>query len=680
MIAFSDDNERRRDSERKRQTRAKERDIEIRKCANRARRNRALADVYVFLDLYFGHRFYNPLTQMHRDMVQAILYRATHGGDQAIAAPRGEGKTTIAECVIIYCILAGLLKFPLIVAATGPDATRILDNIKHEFETNELLGGDFPEVCDPIIALEGGTARQNMQTVGGERTRLKWSTDLIVFPAMPKKYKSPCCGTVLMTRGLDAAIRGIRHHGQRPDFVLIDDPETRESAASEHQIKTREETLDRDIGGLAGQGKKIARVTLCTTQNRFCLAFRLTDPTIKPSHAGRRYRLLEKWPDRLDLRDEYVALRKACGADGDIDAKKANDWYAEHIADIENGGVASNQNSYVRELELSAIHHCYNFIADKGMPAFMAEYQNDPLDEDELNPDQISSNLVGKRITGLEHRELPADFLKLVSFVDIGERNFNWTDTAWADGCIGSVLDYGLTDVKAGEFNPQTHTRDPKTLELAVISALHEWRTELLAKYKADEQSIPVSMALIDSGSGLHTKAVYKFCREVGAPFYPSKGMPETWSMPQLGNLPGQAIKRGDRWALVKQKDGINVYHFDSSYWKKFCHERFLTETFDANQQRSVGSLGLFVCPELAQFQTDRREFTHQMVGQVWGVKKMGGKPCWIPRGSGKDHFLDSTAGTCLGANIVGVKLVADIKKAVPKLSLAELAAAAKRG
>jgi hypothetical protein len=672
MIAFSSDNERKRDAKRKRADRANERDVEIRKCANRARRNRALADVYSFLDLYFGHRFYNPLTQMHRDMVQAILYRATHGGDQAIAAPRGEGKTTIAECVIIFCVLKGLLKFPLIVAATGPDATRILDNIKHEFETNELLAADFPEVCDPIIALEGGTARQNMQTVDGQRTRLKWSNDFIVFPEVPPKYKSPCSGTVLMTRGLDAAIRGIRHHGQRPDFVLIDDPETRESAASEHQIKTREDTLDRDIAGLGGQGRKIARVALCTVQNRHCLAFRLTDPPAKPSWAGRRYKLLENWPSNKGLWEQYLTQRQSGMAAGDAEANQATKFYLDSKDAMDEGAIVTNPNRFVRETEHSTLQHCYNFIADKGMDAFLTECQNDPPDEAEGDTNQITSAIVAKRLSGLDYRELPHGCEKIVSFIDLGEQFCNWTDSAWRGQCIGSVLDHGTIDVKAGPVNPITKLRDPQTLELGIMAALHEWRNELLAKYRDHEgQPVGIDLALIDSGSGIHTKTVYKFCREVGRPFFPSKGSGENFRIPK------DKVDSGDRWALVRQPGGILLYEFDATFWKQFCHQRFLTPRLDEKEQLRPGSLSLFVCPEQEQFLKDRREYTHQIVGEVWGVKRLGAKPGWIARG--KNHYLDATAGNCLAANIVGIRLVADIKRPTKQMSLAEMAAVAKR-
>lgn len=668
MVSVEDyensDDEKRRDSARKRKARAQDRDVKIRRCANRKRREAALADVYSFLDLYFGHRFYNPFTKMHRDMVQEILYLAMHGGALAIAAPRGEGKTTIAECMMIYCVLRGVLKFPLILAATGPDADRILDNIKNEFETNELLGCDFPEVCDPIIALEGGTSRQNMQTVGGERTRLKWTSDYIVFPSVPKKYNSPCGGSIIMTRGIDAAIRGIRVQSQRPDLTYGDDLETRESAASEHQIETRKQTLLRDVGGLAGQGKRMATIITGTNQNNLCLMSQLSDPASMPAYNGRRYKLLDKMPENSELRDEYISKRQLAMTGGDPNATAANEFYQANQKELEAGGVILNPYRFVRESgEISAFQFCFNFIADKGMDAFLTECQNDPPDPSESDGQQITAALVNKRISGKAIDELPPGAIKLVAFADVMNSFLSCGDTAWGDHATGWVTNHYTKDVQ--------QARTQQALDLAIVRVLHEWRKELLERYQVDGQTRMIDLALIDSGDGHHTNAVYQFCREVGHPFYPSKGMKDGWTAPK------HAVNRGDHWAVVPQDDRFRtkLVQFESTFWKQQAQQRFVTPSFDENQQRRDGSLALFVCPDQAQFIKDRREFCHQVCGEVWGVKKIGARPGWIVRG--RNHALDVMAGNCLAASICGVALLPE--PATPAKRNAVMSAGANR-
>ena len=129
-----------------------------------------------------------------------MLNAAKYGGDQAIAAPRGEGKTSIVQCVTIYCVMHG---------------------------------------------------------INGKRTFLKWARDYIVLPTVrvPDHWDSRLrpgqlslgSGAVITTRGLDSAIRGVLVGTKRPDLVIIDDPETRDSARSGVQTDLRARTIEADL-------------------------------------------------------------------------------------------------------------------------------------------------------------------------------------------------------------------------------------------------------------------------------------------------------------------------------------------------------------------------------------------------------------------------------------------------
>ena len=127
-------NERDFDAARKRAARSQAAAIKIPKCVDPARRARCLEDPELFLKTYFPERFYLPFSDNHKEMIHAIDVRSVSGGDQAVAAPRGEGKTEITTGMIIYLILKERTKFPLIVAATGVHAERIYSDIKSQFD------------------------------------------------------------------------------------------------------------------------------------------------------------------------------------------------------------------------------------------------------------------------------------------------------------------------------------------------------------------------------------------------------------------------------------------------------------------------------------------------------------------------------------------------------------------
>ena len=85
--------------------------------------------------------------------------------------PRSTGKTTICERATIWAVAYGHRKFVALIGATEEAACGNLDEIKLEFECNELLFQDFPEICYPVRKLAGIANRCAGQTCCGVRTR-----------------------------------------------------------------------------------------------------------------------------------------------------------------------------------------------------------------------------------------------------------------------------------------------------------------------------------------------------------------------------------------------------------------------------------------------------------------------------------------------------------------------------
>ena len=143
----------------------------------------------------------------------------------------------------------GILSFPLIAAATGPNVEQILANIKYQLERNQALADDYPEICDPILALDGTAQRGATQTANGKRTFLKWAQDYIVLPTVrvPEHWDqrlrpgqlSLGSGAVITTRGLDSAIRGVLAGTDAPTWSSSTTRKVRDSARSGVQTDLR---------------------------------------------------------------------------------------------------------------------------------------------------------------------------------------------------------------------------------------------------------------------------------------------------------------------------------------------------------------------------------------------------------------------------------------------------------
>ena len=619
------------------------------------RRAESARDPFFALSTYFPERFYFPWTETQRDIVEEITRRMVSGGDKAVAAPRGEGKTSIVEGLVIMSLLHGKLKFPLICAATGRDAGRILENIKSELEFNELLHADFPEVTCAIRHLEGSSQRTKMQRwKGGDRTRMKWSADYVVLPT---RKESASSGSVLMTRGLDGAIRGVRHENLRPDFVLIDDPETRESATSDTQIKARSAILEKDLGGIGGQGRKISSVILCTIMAGGSVAQRFTDPSAKPGWGGVRHRLIKEWPTRPELWAKYIELRQIDQRSGDSEGKTAHQFYVDNRKEMDAGAVVSNDNRAVTDIpvpELSTLQHVYNFIADKGKESFDTEYQNDPPSNTDDEVTEIDPIVVRSRLNGYERGQCPEDATRLVAFVDVGMYRLHWLVYAVRSGNIGCVVDYG------------TQTTDkPRVVgtEQAIMTALREIRDELfgngwvtsnLEVTESNPEVTPsrlLDLCLVDSGRW--DSAVLSFCAESGGAYVPSMGDARFLapSGPSKTKIPG-----GEYWYVRIRPDGAKVVNMSPDPLKLQVHERFVAEHMGDDGHLRPHSLTLFGSEPI-----EHADFASQICAEVhikgWkeGPKGYELKEYWAVK-SKQNHYLDCMYGAVVAAEAVPEK------------------------
>ncbi len=222
-------------------TAATERDVSIKPPANLERRRRCLADPFLFLHEYFRDIFFQPFTDDRREMVNAIIHAASYSGDFALAGPRGEGKTKLALFTALFLILNRKLRLPIIIGKNQSGAENELNNLKRELVANEKFAADFPEICTPLIALDGWASRANKQTVNGRKSHIGWAHDYLIFPTIsktslgkkwPRSEPSLACGQGIATVGIDGKIRGFNRRNIRPDLAIIDDIDDRESTAA----------------------------------------------------------------------------------------------------------------------------------------------------------------------------------------------------------------------------------------------------------------------------------------------------------------------------------------------------------------------------------------------------------------------------------------------------------------
>jgi hypothetical protein len=163
------------------------------------------------------------------------------GGLFAFAMPRGSGKTTLARAAGLWAVLYGHREYVCLIGSAEDQAKAMLDAIKREMLANALLLADFPEAIHPIVKLENNARRQIDQLCDGEPTLYQLGVRPIGDAHHPRLARFRWIITVA---GLDSNIRGQQHTKMdgtiiRPSLVILDDPQTRQSAASLTQTKHR---------------------------------------------------------------------------------------------------------------------------------------------------------------------------------------------------------------------------------------------------------------------------------------------------------------------------------------------------------------------------------------------------------------------------------------------------------
>lgn len=645
------------------------------------RKARAATDFRFFCEAYFPQTFSLPWSDDHLKVIAKIEIAVLRGGVFAMAMPRGSGKTTLAETACIWAMLTGARDFVCLIGSDAGHARNMLESIKVEFETNDHLLEDYPEAVFPIHALERIHNRAKGQLYGGKPTRIVWTADEIVLPTIDGSKAS---GAIIRVAGIESRIRGMKFkradgRAVRPSLVVLDDPQTDESARSDQQVRARMETLSGAILNLAGPGQKISGIMPCTVIRPGDMADQILDRDKHPAWQGERTKLVYAFPTNQKLWDKYAQLR-ADSFRNDGDGREATEFYREHRNEMDTGTVIAWPERH-NEDELSAIQHAMNLrLQDER--AFWAEYQNEPLPQDEGDADQLTAEAIAAKINGHSRNVIPIGASHLTMFIDVQGKLLFFTVVAWEDDFTGYVVDYGTYP---DQQRPVFILRDvQKTLarvspgaglEGSIYAGLEKLTGDYLSRHwqRDDGAEMRIERCLVDANWGQSTDVVYQFCRQSA---HAGLILPSHGRYVGASSIPFSEYKRktGERvglhWRIPSVQGKRQVRHvvIDTNYWKSFVHARLAVAMGDP------GNLSLF----------GRKPAEHQLLAEhltaEYRVKtEARGRVVdeWKIRAGGPDnHWLDCLVGCAVAASIQGAVLPGTDAKIAPvrqRLRLSEL-------
>ena len=624
------------------------------------RRAAAEASLRVFLETYFAGVFSLAWSDDHLRVISRIESAVREGLLQAIAMPRGSGKTTLIALASLWAVVTGQRRYVVVIAADQRSARdELLGSIKAELEHNDLLFGDWPEVCYPIRALEGINQRAAGQLCQTRRTHIRWTDDVVVLPTIDGSQAS---GAVVQAAGLTGRIRGMKHarpDGEhvRPDLALVDDPQTDESARSLTQCERREQLLSGAVLGLAGPGKRIAGLMAVTVIDVDDMADRILDREKHPEWAGERTKMMYALPENTDLWDRYAELLSE-GMESGAGMAEATEYYRQHREAMDKGAEPAWHERYA-DGELSAVQHAMN-LKIRDPHAFAAEYQNAPVPDDPSDDPILSEGEIAARTNRIERRVVPTWATHLVAFVDVQQKLLFYTIMAVDDQFSAAVIDYG-TYPEQGRLSftlrdaKRTLQRQHQGMgrEAAIRAGLEaiEEKYLLSSWTRQDGAEIQVEQALVDAAWGESTDLVFDFASVARAPVLPSFGRPVGaggMSMSEWSRKPGERI--GHNWRIRKsQGRGARHAIYDTNYWKSFTHARLRVNPYDR------GSLSLFGDTAM-RHQTFAEHMTAEFRVRTEGQGRAVDE--WKLRKKTRDnHWFDCVTGCMVAASIAGASL-----------------------
>ena len=299
------------------------------------RRAKAMADFGFFCTTYFPHYIRSP----HRSELHEYLFKrlpeivaSAKGETDAIAAPRGEAKSTpVSQLFVLWCLVTGRKKYPVIVMDSIDQAYPMLEAIKAELAFNPRLAMDFAEAA------------------GAGRV---WQAGTIVTANDAK----------VQVAGSGKKLRGLRHGPWRPDLVVLDDIENDEQVRNPEQRDKLQAWLTKTVLPLGGAGAKLDVVYIGTILHYDSV---LSRTLANPLWRAARFRALLAWPDDMAMWDGWEERLRNQGED------EADQFYARHKREMDAG---SRVSWAARDLVT-----LMKIRARDGHDAFDAEYQNDPV-------------------------------------------------------------------------------------------------------------------------------------------------------------------------------------------------------------------------------------------------------------------------------------------------------------
>lgn len=595
-------------AERAAKFKAKGRAIERRVPEDAVRRRRLERDCAAWLRHYMPAAFTLPFGRSHREMIAGAVRAARAGTGVAVAAPRGEGKTTILRGVCLYLVATGAARFPLMAGWTHKSATEGFRVWLRMLHVSPEFQADYPEITQPF---EESTHSARIKNLTWEDSGKECGAEI---RAVDRCIVLPDSRGAIAAASVQGDVKGLSvtlHDGSiiRPDLLLIDDAQDPERADNPAFVSGVVETIEKQWMCLAGPQSRITTMVACTVAAAGDVSEHFLS---RPDFKGIRVSRIETWPDGWEdkasatrrLWDDWHAELLDGLGDGDGGVKGRQFYRANREAMTQGMSVSWAQRKDVRRKDPDAMYSAMFDLYRIGEMAFATEYQNVPLQKGvtlyNLTPDTICS-----RVADRQPGEVP-DWSRLrVAATDINPSyGLTWGLLGFGSDQTAAVIGYGVHSMSV----------PPGATEGEAARALYE---ALVAHGRAlAALSCRPEVWVIDAG-GAAFDVVLRFCAE-SARLVGVQATPCTGRGSRNYRSAGKSVlgKPREQCHTAVDARGRKWVAWNADYWREVA------------QKAWTGSVG---APGSCSLPAGRhREFAEQVCReQLAGKGEIGGQMVW---------------------------------------------------
>ena len=579
---------------------------------------------------------------MRNGLIREIQEAILNGGQSVKMYGRGAGKTTwTVHIATVWAIVYGHRRWPVLISANSKLGKANLRTVKRILTRSDGLAADFPEIVRPLVALGDISQRAASVTYCGKPTDMEWSSDRIALPMITGedgKPLGPGCGARVTSVGIGGAVRGANEEGQRPDFLILDDPQTAKIAHSPSSVDTVIRYIHNDALSLSGHDRLIAAFVTITPQCFGDVATELTSQSKHPEWSVTVEPFLVRLPPKWnDLVAEFVREYQDDAANNDYERTRSKNWYRQNRHLFE-GAEVIDPAQYDRKAEIDAVHHMLNLRARIGETAFNAEIMMKVADLDselDLNADRVASSL-----NGAPRCVCPPGTDSAIGFVDVNIRKgkgLSWGVVAFGPNRVAAVVAYGRYPERGPLILPGA---SDLARNRAVAAAIRVVIDKINGLRLRDAKGRKITLRALGFDRGYlpdvvhRTLYVIRKTAPLPFPLVAVRGFP--WN--KFGTRSKDMLRRGDHVFATRSQYGEYLAEM-APYWREVMQSGFLETPL------MPGSLSLY-----GSSAVDHYEFANEIAAEKlvrkYAVETRGKtETAWDWTCTGDNHYCDVLVG-----------------------------------